>query len=84
MSENNKSIISNGLNIAGFIVSIASLFLELFGITGVVGVTFSAVGRSQAVREGSKTGLATAGILLDIIGSGYCWIQFMRLSATFS
>lgn len=84
MSENNKSGTSNGLSIAGFIVSIASLFLGLFGITGVVGVTLSAVGRSQAVKEGGKTGLATAGIILGIIGAGYCWIQLMRLSAMLS
>lgn len=84
MSENNKSNSSNGLSIAGFIVSIASLFLGLFGITGVVGVTLSAVGRSQAVKEGGKTGLATAGIILGIIGAGYCWIQLMRLSAMLS
>ena len=84
MSENNKSNASNGLSIAGFIVSIASLFLGLFGITGVVGVTLSAVGRSQAVKEGGKTGLATAGIVLGIIVAGYCWIQLMRLSAMIS
>ncbi len=84
MSENNKSGSSNGLSIAGFIVSIASLFLGFFGITGVVGITLSAVGRSQAVREGGKTGLATAGIILGIIGAGYCWIQLMRLSTMLS
>ncbi len=84
MSETNKSGSSNGLSIAGFIVSIASLFLGLFGITGVIGVALSAVGRSQAVREGGKTGLATAGIIMGIIGAGYCWIQLMRLSAMLS
>ena len=84
MNENNNSNTTNGLSIAGFIVSIASLFLGLFGITGIVGITLSAVGRSQAVKEGGKTGLATAGIILGIIGAGYCWIQLMRLSAMMS
>ena len=84
MSENRNTNSSNGLSIAGFIVSIASLFLGLFGITGLVGVVLSAVGRSQAVKEGGKTGLATAGIIIGIIGAGYCWYQLMRLSAMLS
>ncbi len=75
---------SNGLSIAGFIVSLGSLFLGLFGITGLVGIVLSAVGRSQASRDGGKTGLATAGIIIGIIGAGYCWINLMRLSAVFS
>ena len=65
---------TNGLCIAGFIVSLGSLFLGLFGITGLVGTVLSAVGRSQAVNNGGKTGLATAGIVLGIIGAAYCWI----------
>ena len=40
---------SNGLSIAGFVVSLGSLFLGLWGLTGLVGVALSAVGRSQAV-----------------------------------
>ena len=68
---------SNGLCIAGFVVSLASLFLGLFGITGVVGVALSAVGRSQAVSNGQKTGLGTAGIILGIIGALYCWVALI-------
>lgn len=49
-------------------VSCCSLLLALFGITGVVGLALSAVGRSQAVQNGDKTGLATAGIIVGIIG----------------
>lgn len=59
---------ANGLSIAGFVVSLVSLFiLALYGITGTIGLILSAVGRSQAVSEGRKTGLATAGIVLGII-----------------
>ncbi len=65
---------SNGMSIAGFIVSLASLFLGLFGITGLIGIVLSAVGRSQAVNNGGKTGLATAGIIIGIIGAAYCWL----------
>ena len=46
---------ANGLSIAGFVVSLVSLFLvALYGIAGLVGLILSAVGRSQAVREGGK------------------------------
>lgn len=59
---------ANGLSIAGFVVSLVSLFiLGLYGITGTIGLVLSVVGRSQAVSEGRKTGLATAGIVLGII-----------------
>ncbi len=71
---------TNGLSIAGFVVSIASLFLGLFGITGIIGVVLSAVGLNQAKKEGGSTGLAITGIILGIIGAGYCWIQLMKLS----
>lgn len=49
---------SNGLSIAGFVVSLGSLFLGLWGLTGLVGVALSAVGRSQAVNSGGKPVLA--------------------------
>jgi len=59
---------SNGLSIAGFVVSLVSLFvLGFYGLTGAVGLILSAVGRSQAVNNGQKTGLATAGIVLGVI-----------------
>lgn len=68
---------TNGLCIAGFVVSLGSLFLGLWGITGLVGVALSAVGRSQAANNGEKTGLGTAGIILGIIGALYCWVMLI-------
>lgn len=59
---------TNGLQIAGFVVSLASCFvLSFYGLTGVVGIVLSAVGRSQAVNAGGKTGFGTAGIVIGII-----------------
>ena len=72
---------TNGLCIAGFIVSLESLFLGLYGITGLVGVTLSAVGRSQAANNGGKTGLGTAGIILGVIGAAYCWVMLAIAAA---
>jgi len=59
------------------VVSLASLFLGLWGITGIIGVALSAVGRSQAASNSQKTGLGTAGIVLGIIGALYCWIMLV-------
>lgn len=64
----------NGLSIAGFVVSCCSMLIGLYGITGLVGLILSAVGRSQAVQNGNKTGLATAGIVLGVIGIIGTWI----------
>ncbi len=74
---------TNGLSIAGFIVSIGSLFIGLWGIVGLVGVVLSAVGRNQAVRDGGKTGLATAGIIIGIIGAAYNWYNLFKLASMF-
>lgn len=58
---------TNGLSIAGFVVSLASLAISLFCMVPIVGIALSAVGRSRAVAENSKTGLGTAGIVIGVI-----------------
>lgn len=59
---------TNGLQIAGFVVSLVGLVLfDVFGLVGLVGLILSAVGRSHAKQDGGKTGLGTAGIVLGII-----------------
>lgn len=62
---------TNGLSIAGFVVSCCSMLIGLYGLVGLVGLILSAVGRSQAVNAGNKTGLATTGIILGLIGMLY-------------
>ena len=58
----------NGLSIAGFVVSLVSLIVfGLYGLSGTIGLILSCLGRSEAVKNGDKTGLATAGIVLGII-----------------
>jgi len=67
---------TNGLSVAGFVVSLVTCFVFGFwGISGIVGIVLSAVGRSQAVREGGKTGMATAGIVIGIINVALSWIM---------
>ena len=67
---------TNGLSRAGFVISLATcFFFGFYGISGIVGIILSAVGRSQAVENGGKTGLATAGIVIGIINTLLCWIM---------
>ena len=58
---------TNGLQIAGFVVSLVTCFI--FGFYGVVGIVLSAIGRSKAKEVGGATGLGTAGIVLGIISA---------------
>ena len=76
MNMENKT---NGLSIAGFVVSCCSLVIGLYGVMGFIGLILSAVGRSQAASNGEKTGLATAGIVLGVIGSLGSWIALGML-----
>ena len=61
---------TSGLQIAGFVVSLVSLFIfGFYGLSGITGLILSAVGRSQAKQIDGKTGLGTAGIILGIISA---------------
>lgn len=62
---------NNGLSIAGFVVSCCSMLIGLWGLVGLVGMILSIIGRNQAAQNGQKTGLATAGIVLGVIGLAY-------------
>ena len=67
---------TNGMSIAGFVVSLVTCFVfGFYGISGIVGIVLSAVGRSQAVNNGGKTGLGTAGIVIGIINVILCWVM---------
>lgn len=84
LSMPKKSETTNGLSITGFIISLISTFWSPYGIVGLVGWILSAVGRSQAINEGGKTGLATAGIVLGILGSVGNWLLMLLLPAELS
>lgn len=61
---------TNGLQIAGFVVSLVSCFIfGFYGLAGITGIVLSAVGRSQAKQVNGKTGFGTAGIVLGIISA---------------
>ena len=67
---------TNGLQIAGFVVSLVSCFIfGFYGLAGITGIVLSAIGRSQAKQANGKTGLGTAGSVLGII-SAICGLFF--------
>ena len=62
----------NGLAIAGFVVSLASLLINFAGIVGLVGTILSAVGLTQVNSKGEKgKGMAIAGLVIGIISILY-------------
>ncbi len=71
---------TNGLAIAGFVVSIASLFINFWGLVGVVGLVLSGIGKSQINQDGTGGGkLATAGIVIGILSVLFGLISFAAL-----
>ncbi len=58
----------NGVGIAGFVLSLLSLFLGIyFCIVPVISLVLSSVGMGLRKRFGSCNGLAIAGLVLSII-----------------
>lgn len=66
--EQSISTRTNSLAIAGFVLSIVSLFLSLWGITAIMGILFSAMGLHR-INNSNEQGraLAYAGIVIGIL-----------------
>lgn len=68
-----------GLAIAGMILGIISLvFCDYGWIFGIAAIIFSAIAKSKLSKINAPTGMATAGLVMGIIGT--CWIIFFFLS----
>ena len=60
---------NNWLAIAGFVVSLVSIFLNFYCITGIVGIILSIIGlKKSSELEGNGKGMAIAGIVLGVVG----------------
>jgi len=56
--------------VLGIVSAVAGWFLPVVPIiTGVVGIILSVMGRKQAAAAGQPLGVATAGLVLSIIGT---------------
>jgi len=56
-----------GMALAGFILSIVSIFLGILFIPEILGLIFSIVGLSQAKKTKAPRGLAIAGIIISAV-----------------
>lgn len=71
---------TNGLAVAGFVVSLASLLISFWGITPVVGIILSAVALSQIKKTNeSGKGFALAGLIIGIIEIIIMFVAFLFL-----
>ena len=66
--EENKN---NPLALAGFIVSLCSLIINLAGIVGLVGTILSAVGLAKVKETNKGKGFAITGLIIGIISIIY-------------
>ena len=76
----------NGLGIAGFVISLLSLWLGVyFCIASIVGLVLSVVGMVNRKKYTSCNGLAIAGLVLGIISVvfwGIIWIAASTMIAS--
>ncbi len=57
----------NAYAVTGFVISLASLLVPFFGLTGIVSLALSSLGLMQARLEKSSRGLSVAGIIVSIV-----------------
>lgn len=69
--------------VGGFVCSLVGMILALIGVCffiglplAAIGLVLSIVGRNHARERGAPTGLATAGLVMGIIGvlAGLAWL----------
>lgn len=80
MQQNN----GNGLSVAGLVLGIIAVLgcwipygNTIMLILGIVGIVLAVKGRKQAIAAGAPTGMATAGLVLSIIGTVIAGIGFL-------
>ena len=65
---------TNGVGVGGFVTGLLGALLSWFPIAGIVlgilGIVLGGVGISQGRRNGTPTGLATAGVVLGVLAIG--------------
>lgn len=60
-----QQVPGKGISVAGFILAL--LGLVTFGLTSLIGLILSIIGRVQTKRVGQPSGMALAGIIISII-----------------
>jgi formiminotetrahydrofolate cyclodeaminase len=82
MNEPKNPSAGIGLGIAGLILGLMSIPLGVMGCTfvlalimGIVGITLSAIGYSQAREAGAPSGLIIAALIISILGTSFALIR---------
>ncbi len=88
MNGTNQNNAGSNLGVAGLVLGLLSLPLGLMGCTfllglllGILAITLSATGYSQARNAHAPTGILTAALIVSIIGTG---LSLVRLGNTAS
>lgn len=70
----------NGLCLAGFLVSLISLLINLWGIVGITGTVLSAVGLNS-LNEEKETGqgFAIAGMIIGVVSVAYAIVLIVSM-----
>ena len=75
---------TNGLAIAGFVVSLCSLLINFAGLVGAVGAILSSVGLAQLKKKNEKGfGLALTGIIVGAFSVLYGIYSIINLVSIF-
>ena len=83
-NNNSEQKLTNGLAIAGFVVSLCSLIINFAGIVGLVGTILSAVGLAQVKTKNSGKGIAIAGLIIGIFSILYGIYSVFQAAAMIS
>ncbi len=82
MDNTTNSNAGMGLGIAGLVLGILSIPLGIMKCTfatglvfGILGITLSAVGLSQARKANAQTGMIIAALIVSIIGTSFAFIK---------
>lgn len=75
---------NNSMAVAGFVTGLISLFLNFWGIVGLVATILSAVGLSQIRKTNAKgKGLAIVGLILGIFSILYGVFVIIQIANLF-
>lgn len=73
-----------GMSVAALVLGIVSIVLAWFYmintialVTGIVGIVMAVKGKKAALESQSPTGMATAGLVLSIVGLCFAVIGFL-------
>ena len=90
MDNNTNTNAGMGLGIAGLVLGILSVPLGIMKCTfatglvfGILGITLSAVGLTQARKANAPTGMIIAALIVSIIGTSFAFIKLTSSAAKF-